>query len=146
MFNYENFEQMSDYRIFLGNSPWRKEGYYGVRAGSRWPHFETCDEEYMPFPFFLAYATAVLEENDFESQLVDGIAEDISDEEFLNRAVTFKPDLMLLEVSTISIDVDLKSARDLKYLTEGSCKIALSGLHTAMFEEEYLKKLAWEHL
>ena len=86
---------MRNFRVFLGNSPWRKEGYYGVRAGSRWPHFETCDEDYMPFPFFLAYATALLEENDFECLLVDGIAEDISEEEFLKRAEDFKPDLII---------------------------------------------------
>ena len=43
-------------RVFLGNSPWKKPGFYGVRAGSRWPHFEEEHHEYMPFPFFLAYA------------------------------------------------------------------------------------------
>jgi len=62
-------------KVFLGNSPWTKKGYYGVRAGSRWPHFEHDHYEYMPFPFFLAYAAAVLEENDHEVLLVDGVAE-----------------------------------------------------------------------
>ena len=52
---------MKKTRVFLGNAPWSKRDYYGVRAGSRWPHFESEDMTYMPFPFFLAYATAVLE-------------------------------------------------------------------------------------
>ena len=129
---------MRPFKIFLGNAPWRKDGYYGVRAGSRWPHFETCDEDYMPFPFFLAYATAVLEDKNFKCLLVDGIAENISEEEFLRRANDFKPDLILLEVSTISIDVDLNYARKMKE-ENGYSLIALSGLHTGMFEEDFLK-------
>jgi len=131
---------MTDYRIFLGNAPWRKEGYYGVRAGSRWPHFESCDEEYMPFPFFLAYATAVLEENGFECLLVDGIADNLSNDVFIDKAADFKPDLVLLEVSTISINVDLYFAEKMKEIFGDSAKIALSGLHTAMFEENFLKQ------
>ncbi|MBU1626798.1 radical SAM protein [bacterium] len=131
---------MKNYRIFLGNVPWRKEGYYGVRAGSRWPHFETCDEEYMPFPFFLAYATALLEENGFECLLLDGIAENIPEDEFISRAKDFKPDLVLLEVSTISIDIDLFYAQKLKDISDGTSKIALSGLHTDMFKSNFLKQ------
>ncbi len=46
--------------VFLGNPPWRGNGWYGVRAGSRWPHRETEGTEYMPFPFFLAHAAALL--------------------------------------------------------------------------------------
>jgi hypothetical protein len=63
-------------KVLLANAPWRKEGYYGVRAGSRWPHFERCGTGYMPFPFFLAYATAVLERANIEVMLIDGIAEE----------------------------------------------------------------------
>ena len=47
-------------RVFLANPPWYRPGYYGVRAGSRWPHFESEDTDYMPFPFFLGYAAAML--------------------------------------------------------------------------------------
>ena len=41
-------------KVFFGNAPWSKPGFYGVRAGSRWPHFENDGCPYMPFPFFLA--------------------------------------------------------------------------------------------
>ena len=27
-------------KVALLNPPWRRSGHYGVRAGSRWPHFE----------------------------------------------------------------------------------------------------------
>lgn len=128
-------------RVFLGNSPWRKEGFYGVRAGSRWPHFERCDAGYMPFPFFLAYAAAVLLEEGHEVELVDGIAEGISEEEFLNRAKNFGPELVVLEVSTISIDVDLACARDMKKAFP-EAKVVFCGLHTEMFDNDFLEAQA----
>ena len=47
-------------KVLLVNLPWQKEGLQGVRAGSRWPHLKDPSEgDYMPFPFFLAYATSL---------------------------------------------------------------------------------------
>ena len=43
-------------KIYLTNPPWEEEGRYGCRAGSRWP-FLAGPPHYVPFPFFLAYAT-----------------------------------------------------------------------------------------
>jgi len=126
-------------RVFLGNSPWRKEGFYGVRAGSRWPHFERCDTDYMPFPFFLAYAAAVLEQQKHDVLLVDGIAEGIDDDEFLRRASGFEPDLIVLEVSTISIDVDLLCAKSVRNACP-QAKIVFCGVHTEMFDPAFLKQ------
>jgi len=127
-------------RFFLGNSPWYKDGCYGVRAGSRWPHFQPSDSQYMPFPFFLAYAAAVLERQEgVDVLLVDGVAEKMTDDEFLGRVQAFRPDLVVLEVSTISIDVDLACARNVRSLCPNA-KIAFCGLHTYMFEREFLKQ------
>ena len=126
-------------KVFLGNSPWRKEGFYGVRAGSRWPHFERCDTDYMPFPFFLAYAAAVLEQEEHEVLLVDGIAEGIEEDEFISRVEKFGPDVVVLEVSTISIEVDLACARDVRSVCPDA-KIVFCGLHTEMFDPAFLKQ------
>ena len=127
-------------KAFLGNSPWRKKGYYGVRAGSRWPHFESVHQEYMPFPFFLAYAAAVLEEADHQVLLVDGIAEGISQKDFISRAVSFGPELIVLEVSTISIDTDLSLVEELRKNFGKEIKIALAGLHAYMYEKPFLSE------
>lgn len=127
-------------KVFLGNAPWKKEGYYGVRAGSRWPHFEKESHSYMPFPFFLAYAAALLEKNNFDVLLVDGVAERIGEAEFFNRIKTFQPDLIVLEVSTVSIDVDLEIARKLRKNLSPDIKIAFSGLHYGMYNEEFLRQ------
>ena len=130
-------------RVFLGNPPWSKSGYYGVRAGSRWPHFEEEHHEYMPFPFFLAYAAAVLEETDYEVLLVDGIAEGISEKEFVNRITSFAPDLIVLEVSTISIDADLALARKIRKSIGKDIKITLCGLHAFMYQSDFLERTAF---
>lgn len=127
-------------KIFLGNSPWNKKGYYGVRAGSRWPHFEEDHHEYMPFPFFLAYGAAILEQADHEVLLVDGIAEKITEKEFIGKINRFSPDLILLEVSTISIDTDLALAKKIRKLVGKSAAIAFSGLHAYMYEPGFLKQ------
>ncbi|MBN1591924.1 MAG: radical SAM protein [Candidatus Coatesbacteria bacterium] len=125
-------------KVFLGNSPWRKKGFYGVRAGSRWPHFERDDTDYMPFPFFLAYSAAVLEREGHEVKLVDGIAEGISNDEFLKRVKEFSPELVILEISTISIDVDLACAKSVRELCPDA-KIAFCGVHTEMFDPAFLE-------
>lgn len=125
-------------KVFLGNSPWRTKGMYGVRAGSRWPHFENLHHEYMPFPFFLAYATAVLEEAGQEVSLVDGIAERLDDESFYQRVEAVAPELVLLEVSTSSVKTDEQHWRAIRARLGPEVKIALSGIHWLMQEPGWL--------
>lgn len=125
-------------KIFLGNSPWKKPGYYGVRAGSRWPHFEKEGDCYMPFPFFMAYAAALLEQNGVEVALVDGIAEGIATEEFFDRLVASNPCAVVYEVSTPSIDVDLEVARRTKEMLGNDVPVVFCGPHHDMFREDFL--------
>ncbi len=124
-------------RVFLGNPPWSKPGFYGVRAGSRWPHYEEQQLEYMPFPFFLAYAAAVLEREGFEVLVVDACAARLDREAFLDQAASFAPDLVVLEVSTISIDNDLAVAAALRQRLPES-RLAFAGLHAFMYEPAWL--------
>lgn len=126
-------------RIFLGNAPWYHGKFYGVRAGSRWPHFEDpATSTYMPFPFFLAYAAAVLEREPAVDDLlmVDGVAEQISEEAFVDRAHAFAPDLLVLEVSTASIPTDLRVAQAIAERCPG-IRIAMCGLHVFMQEASF---------
>ncbi|MFH1741548.1 MAG: radical SAM protein [bacterium] len=126
-------------KIFLGNGPWYKNRAYGVRAGSRWPHFEEQCSRYLPFPFYLGYASAVLEREGHECCLVDGIAERISEEEFLQRVRSSNPDLIVLEVSTASIDTDMRQARQAKHFCPNT-PIVFCGPHLAMYEPEFLDR------
>lgn len=125
-------------RVFLGNPPWSKPGFYGVRAGSRWPHFESVHDKYMPFPFYLSYATAILEREGFECRLVDGIAEGISDDQFAQRMGEFRAPIAVFESSMPSLKVDLANARRAKEL--GAEVVAFAGINSQMYEPEFLEK------
>ena len=123
--------------IFLGNSPWYKEGFYGVRAGSRWPHFERNGSGYLPFPFFLAYATAILQRDQHNVLLVDGIAEGMTYDEFVAKVKAFNPQLVVLEVSTSSFKVDSVIAQRIKESLPGT-PIVLCGMHIFMNDVQFL--------
>jgi anaerobic magnesium-protoporphyrin IX monomethyl ester cyclase len=126
-------------KIFLGNGPWYKPGYYGVRAGSRWPHFEETGNTYLPFPFYLAYAAAILEREGYTCRMVDGVAERISEDAYIRRAVEFKPDVTILEVSTASFETDLRQARRIKEHCP-STRLAFCGLHVDMYRPAFLEE------
>jgi len=127
--------------IFLGNAPWDKPGFYGVRAGSRWPHFEKDTSGYMPFPFFLAYGAALLRENGFTVTIVDAIAEHIDADEFFARMRAFKPDMVFLEVSSSSLSTDLEVLHRTRRELGDQPRVAFGGLHREMAEPEFLAGL-----
>ncbi|MGQ9599809.1 MAG: B12-binding domain-containing radical SAM protein [Anaerolineae bacterium] len=122
-------------RVLLANPPWRKEGRLGVRAGSRWAFTMPAGKgdtipPYVPFPFFLAYAAAVLERAGLEVRLIDAIAEGKDPPSFLTAVEEYAPDLALLETSTPSIDSDLALGQAIKDCVPG-VRLALSGPHVS---------------
>ena len=127
-------------KVFLGNSPWTKRGFFGVRAGSRWPHFEDEGARYMPFPFFLSYATALLQKDGFQVLLVDGIAEGISTEEFFARQKNFSPDIIFYEVSSVSYNTDEEVLERTREVHGEGVRIIFAGAHYDMFNPEFLEK------
>ncbi len=116
-------------RVFIGNSPWRRPGAFGVRAGSRWPHFEADGTPYMPFPFYMAYAGSLLAKHGHETCLVDGIAEDITETAFLDRLTAFRPDVVVLEISAPSLPVDRELARQVRARCGKDVRIAWCGAY-----------------
>jgi radical SAM superfamily enzyme YgiQ (UPF0313 family) len=124
--------------ILIGNAPWYRDGHYGVRAGSRWPHFERSDARYYPYPFFMGYAGSILEQRGFSVRLLDGVAEKMTEDSFLARVVAEEPDLIFLEVSTPSWDTDERVIRRIReaYLR---APIVLGGIHAFMFDEAFFR-------
>jgi radical SAM superfamily enzyme YgiQ (UPF0313 family) len=92
---------------------------------------------YLPYPFFLAYATAVLKKNGINAVIIDAIAEGSSDEEFLERVRGFSPDLVLIEAATASIENDLEWAQRLKDINE-NIKIVFAGTHVSALKETFI--------
>ena len=106
-----------------------------MRAGARWAFTLPASSgsripPYVPFPFFLAYAAAVLERSGVEVRLIDAIAEGLDAAAFLRAAVDFEPALVLFETSTPSIDSDLALARAVREGLPGT-RLALCGPHVS---------------
>ena len=72
-------------KVLLLNLPWQRDVRWGVRAGSRWPHIKDEREEgnYLPYPFFLAYSASLLRKHGFMADLVDAIAEKITEDKLI---------------------------------------------------------------
>lgn len=134
-------------KTLLANPPWRKGNKYGVRAGSRWPHFQELPPSrkipsYIPFPFFLAYAASLLRKHNKDILLIDAVAEGIDEEEFLNRVTAYKPHLVILETSTPSINLDLRITQTVKESLP-DVKVALCGPHVSVMKKDFLEQYSF---
>ena len=133
-------------KVFLANGPWKKGDRLGVRAGARWATTKAAGKgskipPYVPFPFYLAYAAAAVEEAGFNTLLIDAIAEAMDDEAFMKAINNFEPDLVMLETSTPSIKVDLALAEQIRESLP-EARIGLSGPHVTALPVETLQGAA----
>ncbi|MBU9888720.1 MAG: radical SAM protein [Candidatus Omnitrophica bacterium] len=124
-------------KILLTNPPWKRGGHWGVRAGSRWPHIKTPQEKcYLPFPFFLAYAAALLKREGYTVRLIDALALEMPPGEFLRVVEKESPDLLVAETSTPSLENDLALLRGLPQ----GLPVALCGPETHIQDPRFLEK------
>lgn len=128
-------------KTLLLNLPWRQNNRLGVRAGSRWPFTSLPEKDgkihYIPFPFFLAYATALLKKKGCAAKLIDAIAEGIDEETVLEKVENYAPDILVIETATPSFRNDIKIAEKLYKAVPGRA-IVLCGPHAGVFAEEML--------
>ncbi|MFH1092576.1 MAG: radical SAM protein [Candidatus Omnitrophota bacterium] len=124
-------------RIVLVNLPWKKGNRWGVRAGSRWPHIkDQTEENYLSFPFYLAYAVALLQKHGFDAHIIDAIADKTSYESFHKKIATLNPDLLVVETSTVTLNHDLKFISRFN----GEFPVALCGPDIHIAGVEFLNK------
>ncbi len=132
-------------RIVLFNPPWYSEKnslLWGVRAGSRWPHFQRRPApgqlpRYIPFPFFMAISAALLKQAGHEVLLIDGVAEGVLLDELYPRITAFKPDVVFVETSTPSLEWDQGILRELRRLIPAVITVA-GGTHAAVLVPQWL--------
>lgn len=123
-------------KILLANLPWFKNGYYGVRAGSRWPHIKNeTERDYLPFPFYLAYSTSLLEAKGFSASLIDAIASKMTVNSFLKEVERFSPDILVVEISLPSRENDLEILKQIP----SRVKIIICGLDVEATSLDFLK-------
>lgn len=127
-------------KVLLVNLPWQRDGKWGVRAGSRWPHIKDRSEgNYLPFPFFLAYATSLLQKHNIETHIIDAIAEEIPENTFMKKILGMNFDYLVTETSIPSFYDDL---RMLEKIHKAGMPIILCGPNSEIYKPQFLK----EHL
>ncbi len=119
----------------------KKRERYFIKAGSRWPW--SCVKNKKDkntncfFPFFLAYAANILRDAGFGVSVIDGVALDMQEDDFLNRVKEVSPDLIVIETATHAINHDLSLCKKIKDALPNSY-ILLSGAHATEFASELI--------
>ena len=124
-------------KILLLNLPWQKEGRWGVRGGSRWPHIKDTDEgDYLPFPFFLAYAASLLQAHNIEAHIIDAIAEEIPEDIFIEKSSGMNFDYLFAETSIPSFYDDLSILEKIHRI---GIPIILGGPNAEIYKPQFLQ-------
>ena len=90
------------------------------------------------YPFWLAYAAGVLDQNGFPVNLIDAPADGLSTADVIERARNAPPRLIVIDTSTPSIHSDIAVAEQLKE-TFPSSFVILVGTHPSALPEETLR-------
>lgn len=126
-------------RVLFVDLPWKGKKYAG-RAGMRWAH--TSNKEpvisFRPFPFYIGSAAAVLVQAGHEVKVVDALAEQLDDNAFFDRVVSFNPDYIVAETHTPSYNNDGIYVSKLKTISDA--KVVFTGPHATALPKEVLKE------
>lgn len=131
----------NNFSVFLANLPWELEkDEYAVRAGSRWAHKRNKRKDlyYYPFPFYLAYATAVLEKDGYNVFLRDYLTSELVSGDLFKDLRGKNPDLFVAEIATPSFDNDIKIFKKVK--EEIGCRIVLCGPHATVYTKKTIEE------
>lgn len=135
-------------KILLANPATKasyNDGYerFFIKAGSRWPWSvikqKSKKNTNIFFPFYLAYSASVLRSDGHDVHMIDGVAMDMPNEDFLERAAYIKPDIVIIETQTHAFAFDISLCEKIKDIIK-DVKIILTGPHVTIFAEEILKK------
>lgn len=97
---------------------------------------------YLPFPFFLAYTTSLLKSQKMgEVKGIDGVALNLTDESFLEIVEKYSPDILVMEIPTITVKDDILLAKSIKEIT--GARIAITGFHVSALPNETMIEAPW---
>ena len=122
-------------KVVLANPPWEVENGYGCRTNSRWPHIRK--DKHLAFPIYLGYTASLLEKAGIEVKVIDAVAQELNNKRYAKAVEDESPDMVFVETSTPTINIDLESTRLLSGI--GS-KIFMLGAHATVFQRELLKE------
>jgi radical SAM superfamily enzyme YgiQ (UPF0313 family) len=117
-----------------------KEKFF-VKAGSRWPFSVIKDRnqaliDYIPFPFYLAYTAALLQKENIDVEVIDAVALNWSHEKFIDHVVSVSPDILLIESTTPTFEIDIQVLRSIRKKTK--TVVCIAGSHATSFPDKIL--------
>jgi len=121
-------------KVLLINPPFKPE-FGRFSRTSRSPAITKSGTLY--YPFWLAYATGVLDKEGFETKLIDAPAEEYSETKAIEEIKSFNPKLVVIDTSTPSIYSDVKFGARIKSMLK-DVFILLVGTHPSALPEETL--------
>jgi radical SAM superfamily enzyme YgiQ (UPF0313 family) len=135
-------------KILLANPPAYlfNPNRHFIQAGSRWsytlpiPKGSLAKSHYLPYPFFLGYSSSLLKKEfpDHEIKVIDACAFDFDEKAFINYVKHFSPDVLVVEIPTISFPLMAKVLETIK--TEIGCLIVVAGPHVTPLYEDVMKQ------
>ncbi|NLE02536.1 MAG: radical SAM protein [Fibrobacter sp.] len=90
------------------------------------------------FPFFMAYAAALLEKHGHEAEAIDGVPLNMQESDFLEQVVAASSEMILFEPATTSFDYILSIASNIKKKT--NALIVFAGPHASIFASDILQQ------
>lgn len=93
----------------------------------------------MYYPYWLAAAAGALEKNGYHVELIDAPAARLGQQEVLLRVKIFKPQLIVIEASTPSIENDIQFAKLIKHIHKDGI-VCLVGTHPSVEAESILSE------
>jgi radical SAM superfamily enzyme YgiQ (UPF0313 family) len=106
---------------------------FGVRAGSRWPWTAEYPLSALHYPFMIGYAASLLKSHGFKVNIIDAVAEEeYSYQRFIEIVRNEHADIVVIECSTPTIDIDLWMAKKISAFT----KVAMAGPHLTTNAQE----------
>lgn len=103
------------------------------------PKGSGCKDHYLPYPFFLGYSSALLKRDlNVEVNAVDACALDFDEKDFMSYVASYKPDILVMEVPTISSPLVMNLVKEVKDNVD--CKIVIAGTHVTALVKEVIEK------
>ena len=122
-------------KVLLVNPPF-KPTFGRFSRSSRSPAIAKSGTLY--YPFWLAYATGVLESEGIDAKLLDAPAEGWMTQETVSKCKAYQPNLIVVDTSTPSINSDVAFASSLKEVLP-SAFVLLVGTHPSALVQETLE-------
>lgn len=104
----------------------------------RIPKRKKIEEHYLPYPFFLGYSSALLKRDlDVKVNAIDACALDFDEKDFISYVASYKPDILVMEVPTISFPLVMDLVKEAKDNID--CKIVIAGSHVTALAKETIE-------